>query len=208
MIVFSRNVVACRCGTDVPDEDPTASPVARSVVVEPGAKADLARLDPEHHDPSHLEEMRERLRRGDRLVVGRLGDRVVHYFWLSLRSEQAYPSLPGCTFTLGADTGYGYDAWTHPSFRGEGIRRRTFLKELRLLRGLGKRWEASFFVAYQLEGAIRSLGAVGIVVEPVWRIALGADRSLVFEPLLAEAGETMWPAPSANGRVVTRSTGA
>lgn len=201
MIVFSRNVVACRSSTDVPDEDPEASAVAREVVVAPGSEADLDRLDPEHHDPPHVEEMRARLRRGDRFVTGRLGDRIVHYFWLSTRDECAYPSLPGCVFTLDADVGYGYDAWTHPSLRGAGIRRRTFLKELGMLRDLGKRHEASFFVAYQLEGAMRSLGRAGIVLEPVWRISLDGRRSLRFERLLAR-DETMRPSRSAGGRVI------
>jgi hypothetical protein len=204
MIVFSRNVVACRCGTDVPDHDPDASPLARALVVAEGREEDLDRLDREHHDRPLVDEMRGRLRRGDRLVTGRLGDRLVHYFWLSTRAEQTYPSLPGCTFTLDADTGYGYDAWTHPSMRGAGIRRRTFLDELRILRGLGMRYEASFFVAYQLEGAIRSLGRAGVVVEPVWRIRLAESRSLVFEPLLAR-DETMRPSPAARGRIVPRA---
>jgi len=208
MIVFAREVIACRCGTHVPDEDPEASDLARSVRIERGTEGDLARLDREHHGDEHTDELRARLRSGDHWIIGRLGERIAHYFWLSVRSECSYPSLPGCTFTLDADTAYGYDAWTHPELRGSGIRRRTFLKELGLLREMGKRYEASFFVAYQLEGARRSLGRAGIVVEPVWRIALERDRTLRFEPMLGR-DETMRPAPSANGRIISGSpTGA
>src|SRR5438045_2792703 len=114
MIVFSREVIACRCGTDVPAEDPEAGEVARSVVIEQGGEADIATLDRDHHNDGHLDELRARLRAGDRFVVGRLGGRIAHYFWLSLRPACAYPSLPGCVFDLDAATGYGYDAWTHP----------------------------------------------------------------------------------------------
>jgi len=207
MIVFAREVIACRCGTVVPDDDLGASELARSVRIERAGEADLVGLDREHHTEAHIDELRSRLRNGDHWVVGRLGQRIVHYFWLSLRRECSYPSLPGCTFTLEHDTAYGYDAWTHPDLRGSGIRRRTFLKELTMLREMGKRYEASFFVAYQLEGATRSLGRAGIVVEPVWRISLERDRTLRFDRLLAPDG-TMWPAPGANGRVTPSPKGA
>jgi len=204
MIVFAREVYACRCGTDVPDDDPGASDLARRVRIERGSEADLALLDREHHDDAHLEELRGRLARSELWIVGRLDDRIVHYFWLTQQASCSYPSLPGCTFSLDADTGYGYDAWTHPELRGSGIRRRTFLEEMHLLKELGKRYEASFFVAYQLEGATRSLGKVGIVVEPVWRITLQRDRTLRFDPMLAR-DETMRPAPVANGQIIRGS---
>src|SRR5688572_12940548 len=65
MIVFAREVYACRCGTDVPEEDPEASDVARRAVLSPGTAACLAELDPEHHDAAHLAELRARLDAGE-----------------------------------------------------------------------------------------------------------------------------------------------
>lgn len=199
MIVFAREVYACRCGTDVPEDDPGASEIARRAVFSPGEAADLAALDPAHHDAPHLAELRARLDAGERWTVARVDDRIVHYFWTSTHARCSYPSLPGCLFELDERTGYGHDAWTHPSLRGSGIRRRSFLHELRELRALGKDHEASFFVAYQLEGATRSLGRVGIVVEPLWKISLQRDRTLRFEQLTSRV-ESAWPAPEAGGR--------
>lgn len=204
MIVFAREVYACRCATDVPVEDPGASELALRVRIEHGGEADLASLDGDHHDDAHREELRARLRRGELWIVGRLDERIVHYFWLTQQASCSYPYLPGCTFSLDADTGYGYDAWTHPDLRGSGIRRRTFVREMQLLRELGKRYEASFFVAYQLEGATRSLARAGITVEPLWRITLQRDRTLLFAPMLGR-DETMRPAPEASGRVIPGS---
>lgn len=201
MIVFARDVIACRCRTEVANDDDDGASTASRLRVERATEADLATLSPEHHDEPHREEMRARLRRGDRWIVGRLEGQIVHYFWLSVRRECAYPSLPGCVFTLSDDTGYGYDAWTRPDLRGRGIRRRTFVKELSLLRWMGKRYEASFFVAYQLEGATRSLGLAGISIEPVWRITLERDRTLRFQRLL-DRDETLRPSPHANGHII------
>ena len=201
MIVFAREVVVCRCGTDVPAEDPRASDIARRAVLSRGSPEDLADLDPEHHDPAHLEELRARLDAGERWTVARVDGRIVHYFWISTGRTCAYPSLPGCQFELASHTGYGHDAWTHPSVRGSGIRRSSFLHELRQLRSLGKTHEASFFVAYQLEGATRSLLRVGIVVEPLWKVTLRRDRTLLFEQL-TPTPESAWPAPGANGHIV------
>lgn len=203
MIVFAREVVACRCGTDVRDDDPEAGEIARRAVLSRGTPRDLADLDPEHHDSAHLEELRARLDAGERWTIARLDGRIVHYFWISTGRTCAYPSLPGCLFELDDHTGYGHDAWTHPSVRGSGIRRSSFLHELGELRSLGKTHEASFFVAYQLEGATRSLARVGIVVEPLWKISLQRDRTLLFEAL-GPTLESTWPAPGANGRIIPR----
>jgi hypothetical protein len=206
MIVFSREVYAVRCGTDVPEDDPEASDLARRAVLLPGTVADLADLDRQHHGIEHVNDFRARLAAGERWTVARLEGRIVHYFWLSTAPRCSYPSLPGCVYELSARTGYGHDAWTHPSLRGSGIRRRSFLHELRQLRGLGKEHEASFFVAYQLEGATRSLAKVGIVIEPLWRIDLQRDRSLTHEQL-TDRVESMWPAAEA-GRVIRHAESA
>lgn len=192
MIVFSREVYACRCHTHVRAEDPDASEIAKKALFRRGTAADLVALDPAHHDPSHLAELGQRLGAGETWTVAESDGRIVHYFWVSTARRCTYPSLPGCEFELCARTGYGHDAWTHPDLRGSGIRRRSFLYELGLLREMGRDYEASFFVAYQLEGATRSLAKVGIGVEPLWKIHLTKDRSLRFEALRRDM-ESMWP---------------
>ncbi len=183
MIVFAREVFVCRCSTDVPREDPQATEVARRMRFVKGNERDLERLDPAHHDLKHVDELRQRLQRGEHWMVGEHDGKIVTYTWLHTRPRIEYPYLPGCVFEVGADTGYGYDAWTPPELRGAGLRRRAFLEELHILRALGKQWEASFFVKHQLDGATRSLGSVGIAIEPLWRVYLQRDKSLGLEKL-------------------------
>jgi hypothetical protein len=183
MIVLAREVFVCKCSTDVRRDDPGASDETRRVKWIQGTESHLAILDPAHHSPDHVEELRARLRRGEYWMLGMLDGRAVSYTWLHTRSRIEYPYLPGCAFTNAADVGYGYDAWTPPELRGGGLRRRGFLEELHVLKALGKRWETSFFVKHQLEGATRSLGKVGITIVPLWRVRLGRERKLSFEDL-------------------------
>ncbi len=120
-----------------------------------GSLDDLERLDPAHHNADHVAELAQRLARDEHWLIGDADGKIVTYTWLHTRSEVSYPSLPGCTFTVAPDVGYGYDAWTPPELRGAGLRRRAFLEELHVLERLGMKWEASFFVKHQLEGATR-----------------------------------------------------
>jgi hypothetical protein len=180
VIVLAREVFVCRCSTSVPEETSAAElgELARRVTFVRGTERELALVDPAHHDGAHVAELRERLGRGEHWMVGLDGSHIVTYTWLHTRPRIEYPYLPGCTFDVGPDVGYGYDAWTPPELRGGGIRRRAFREELGILKSLGKRWEASFFVKHQLEGAQRSLAKAGIVIEPLWRVKLEANRKL------------------------------
>lgn len=154
-----------------------------------GGEKDFDRLDFDHHDDEAVRQMVERLARGDYWMIGEIDGRIVTYSWLSRGRKAAYPSLPGCEIELRPDTGYGYDAWTPPDLRGQGIRRVAFLEELNILRREWDiAWEASFFVKHQLEGATRSLGQVGIEVIPLWRVWLQSDRSLAAEPVGEDTG--------------------
>jgi hypothetical protein len=186
MIVLAREVFVCRCSTAVPDDDPNANEMARKMVFSKGGPDDLERLDPQHHNAEHIEELRARLARDEHWLVGDVDGKMVTYTWLHTRPRIEYPYLPGCAFSLAPDVGYGYDAWTPPELRGAGLRRRAFLEELHVLRRAGVNWEASFFVKHQLDGATRSLGSVGIVIEPLWRVTLQRDRSLAVEKLSAD----------------------
>lgn len=153
-----------------------------------GSEADLTRLAAEHHGPDDVADMRARLARGDYWLIGAQAGKIVTYTWLSRAPRASYPSLPGCEISLRPDTGYGYDAWTPPELRGQGLRRVAFLEELNILRRTwGLAWEASFFVKHQLEGATRSLGQVGIHVVPLWRVWLKPDRTLAAEKLADDA---------------------
>ncbi len=195
MIVLGREVYVCKCSTDVPLDDPNASPEAKRVRWVKGTAADLARLPKEHHNAEHVEELRARLARGEHWVLGLDGeaqDRVVSYTWLHTRKVIDYPYLPGCTFETADDVGYGYDAWTPPELRGAGLRRVGFLVELNVLKAQGIKWEASFFVKHQLEGATRSLGKAGIQIVPLWKVRLEKRDALSFQELVPGDGST-WP---------------
>jgi hypothetical protein len=196
MIVLGREVYVCKCSTDVPRE-PSASGVLPSVEWTLGNRDHFAKVPREHHEDAHFADFEERLRRGEQWLIGIVEGKIVSYTWLHARSHVSYPYLPGCRFKLGPGVGYGYDAWTLPDLRGEGLRRRGFVEELRVLRtSFGCEWEASFFVKHQLEGATRSLAKAGIEIMPLWRVRLAEDRKVAFESLAPHdrSAEPMEPA--------------
>ena len=61
MIVLAREVFVCKCSTDVPRDDPDASPDVTRVAWLRGAEEHLALLDAQHHNAEHIEELRQRL---------------------------------------------------------------------------------------------------------------------------------------------------
>jgi hypothetical protein len=194
MFELAREAFVCACATAVPDDDP---PATRALAFHLGDAADLARLA--DHDAPALAAMRANLAEGDHWLVGELDGAIVTYTFLSLRRRFEYPALPGCAFSLRADVGYGHGAWTPPAHRNRGYRRRAFLEELRWLRTNDKKWEASVFIAPQLDPARRSLAGVGIVVEPLWRVEYGRDRRLTVERLGAPDDDRCVPITSYNG---------
>jgi hypothetical protein len=182
MIVLAREVFLCKCSTDVRSER-GGQPTDACLRFVAGAPAHVDLLDREHHTGEHAEDFLARLARGEYWLLGLLGERIATYTWLHTRPRCSYPYLPGCEFGLSDDYGYGYDAWTLPGLRGGGLRRLAFVEELRVLASLGRAWEASFFVAHQLEGASRSLARADITIVPLWRVALGRDRRLQADRL-------------------------
>jgi hypothetical protein len=189
MIVLAREVFLCKCATDAAGS-PTRDDLLRELRFVRGGEQHLPCLDPAHHGPDQLRDLRARLARGEIWMLGLAGERVATYTWLHQRPVCEYAYLPGCSFELPEDFAFGYDAWTAPELRGTGLRRRAFVEELAWLRALGKRWEASFFVAHQLESARRSLARAGVHVVPLWRVALGRARRLEFERLRDAHGVT------------------
>jgi hypothetical protein len=191
MIVLAREVFLCKCSTDVSSERSVDADGSRVRFVS-GSARHLELLDPALHDTGRLDEFRVRLARGEYWLVGLLGGAIATYTWLHTRPRCEYPYLAGCAFSLPDDYGYGYDAWTEPALRGGGLRRSAFVEELRVLSSLGKAWEASFFVHYQLEGAQRSLARACVTVVPLWRVALDRGgpgrRHVVAERLVADGG--------------------
>jgi hypothetical protein len=195
VLVFAREVFVSLCPTDVPPSDPNATGMAAEVRWVRGTEADLARVDPEHHNEEHVADLKRRLDEGEYWLIGEHDGAIVSYTWLHHRDSASYPSLPGCEIRLRDDVGYGYDAWTPPELRGQGIRRVGFLAELNILRReWGLKWEASFFVKHQLEGATRSLGKAGIEVIPTYRVFLKRDRTLGAELLNEELADVAVPA--------------
>ncbi|MCA1663617.1 MAG: hypothetical protein LC659_05005, partial [Myxococcales bacterium] len=123
---------------------------------------------------------------------------IVTYTFLSTARSFDYAPMPGCRFHLRADVAYGYGAWTPPALRGRGYRRRAFLEELRWLRTIDKKWEASVFTAAQLAPARRSLGPAGIVVEPLFCVRYGRDRHATVERLVDGDDDRCVPITSYN----------
>lgn len=192
MIVLAREVFLCKCSTAFDDPSGESEPggACDDLRFVSGDVSHLGLLDAAHHADEHVREFRDRLARGETWLLGLRANRVATYTWLHDRDTCAYPYLPGCIFDLPADTAFGYDAWTPPDLRGSGLRRRAFAEELRWLGERRKAWEASFFVAHQLEGATRSLALAGITIVPVWRVALGRERRLSWTPLSDPCGIT------------------
>jgi hypothetical protein len=203
MIVLAREVFLCKCATEVSGE--RADDAGTGLRFESGSAQCLDQLDRVHHDADRVAEFRARLARGEHWLVGFLGERIATYTWLHTRPHCEYPYLPGCAFSLTGDFGYGYDAWTSPLLRGGGLRRAAFVEELRVLSEMGKAWEASFFVSYQLAGARRSLWRARVKVVPLWRIALDragtSTRRLIAERLPGDDGGTVpeFPVMPASG---------
>jgi len=191
VLLISRELYVCKCSTKV-DLPAAGADGEAGVHWLRGTEEHLALVSAEDHRPEQIDELRRRLDRGEYWVLGLEGTRVVSYTWLHTRDVIDFPYLPGCTFRVAADVGYGYDAWTPPAERGRGLRRRGFLEELHVLAGMGMRWEASFFVKDQIEGATRSLASVGIDVVRLWRVQLHRDKGLVFERL-AEGDDSTAP---------------
>jgi hypothetical protein len=190
MIVLAREVFLCKCSTEVPSE-PGGSERTENLRFVTGSEAHLEMVDRDHHDGDHIADFRARLARGEYWLIGLLGERIATYTWLHTRPRCEYPYLPGCAFGVPDTFGYGYDAWTQPALRGGGLRREAFVEELRVVSSFGKAWEASFFVAHQLEGARRSLARACVKIVPLWRIALdrGAPgRRLAAERLTPDGG--------------------
>jgi hypothetical protein len=95
VIVLAREVFVCKCATNVPREDPYATEEVKRVSWVRGTEAHLAILPPEHHSKEHVEELRERLARGERWMLGLLDGVVVSYTWLHNRRRIENPYMPG-----------------------------------------------------------------------------------------------------------------
>jgi GNAT superfamily N-acetyltransferase len=196
---FDREVFVCKCPTDIPPTAPAASGPAALLRWLRGGQADLVRLDPAHHGEEQRNQMRVRLEHGRYWLIGEVDGRIATFSWLHNDDRTTYPFLPGCEIRLREDTGYGYEAWTHPDFRNHGLRRITFAEELHTLhRTWGVRWEASVFVDRQLEGGTRSLAQVGIAVIPLWRVWIEPSGEPHVERLHddADAAVPSFPAPA------------
>jgi hypothetical protein len=185
MFDFNREVYVCKTTTSVSDENPH-DPLLDKMHFVQGREFDLARLSPQYHTVETLNEMRNRLQRGEYWMVGEVDHEIVTYTWLIHGAQFTYEYLPHCTFKLREDTGYGYGAWTPDHLRGHGYRRRAFLEELRILRSWDKKWEASVFIKQQMEGAKRSLSLVGIEIVPLWKVTYTRQRTLIAEPLAGD----------------------
>jgi hypothetical protein len=188
MAPFDREVFVCKCSTDVPAAAPGRDGASPPIRWLRGSEGDVARLDPAHHGDHDREHMHARLARGRYWHIGEVDGRIATFTWLHRDDVAVYPFLPGCQIRLRGDTGYGYEAWTHPELRNLGLRRAAFAEELRVLRRTwGVAWEASVFTDRQLAGGTRSLAQAGIAVIPLWRVWTEPDGAPRVERLHEDA---------------------
>ena len=180
MVNFAREVYVCVCPTSVEKGPAGATNQGNRLTFRMGNEDDLSRLDPKDHAPEYLERCRQRFQ-NHWWLVGELDSKIVTYTWLHQKSTARYRFLEGCNIKLSKTCGYGFDAWTPPQLRGQGLRRKAFVEELRFLKEQGLSYEASFFVKHQLDGATRSLAKAGIAVLPVWRLKVKRDKTYEVE---------------------------
>lgn len=176
MMAFSRVAYVCQCPTTVPvPPDP-----ALDIQIRAGGEADLLRLPEEIRPPGRVDRLRARLREGEIFLLGERGGQIVSCTWIRRGGTFTLQGLPDHPFRLAPSAGYGYDAFTDPALRGQGLRRAVFAEELRLLRRLGASWEISYFVDHQLEGGRQSLAQIGVPLMPLWKVtALPGGRAAV-----------------------------
>ena len=68
---------------------------------------------------SDIEELRGRLDRGESCFVMEIGGEIAHACWIAKKYTRI--DYLECEVELPPDACYGYDAYTHPAFRGRGI---------------------------------------------------------------------------------------
>jgi L-amino acid N-acyltransferase YncA len=72
------------------------------------------------HIPSeHTIDLERRIRNGDRCMVAKHNNKIVHLSWLAF--GKCYSHLLDREYELAADECYAYSAYTLPEFRGNGI---------------------------------------------------------------------------------------
>jgi GNAT superfamily N-acetyltransferase len=190
MMAFSRVAYVCKCPTRDGDPAPPEGGLPERVRVRTGTIADVDHLPEDVCPPGNAPRLRARFDAGETFVVGEIEDHVVSCTWLRSGGAFALHHLPGRSFRLAEGVGYGYDAWTHPAFRGRGIRRAVFAEELRILAQLGCAWEVSYFVAPQIDGGRRNLGRIGVPLVELWKVTAFPDGSVALAELSQDGAAT------------------
>ncbi|MFT3770756.1 MAG: hypothetical protein QM820_35480 [Minicystis sp.] len=185
MMAFSRVAYICKCPTRI-SAPASAEYDVPGLRVRTGTAADLPRLPAEICPPDRLDRLEARLVTGEILVLGELEGRIVSLTWLRREGEFALHHLPAHPFRLAEGHGYGYDAWTDPTLRGQGIRRAVFAEELRILDRLGISHEVSYFVDHQLDGGRRNLARIGVPLIELWKLTVRPGGAVALQALSAD----------------------
>ncbi len=112
-------------------------------------------------------EFAKRLERGDHCIVCRSAGELASYVWVT--SADWFDPEINFTIPVGATQCLGYEAFTVPSFRGQGFRLLLQIEERRLGRTLGKAT-----LLFELHGraeskAMRKWGPAGLRQRPIAR---------------------------------------
>jgi CelD/BcsL family acetyltransferase involved in cellulose biosynthesis len=115
VVIYHRNRVPTAVATQVPD--------LRLQEGSLSALAEVAIDHPDFFDVRRLRNARMQLKGGDRLILARRGEQLVHVAWLGTRQEIVAASEVGreARFELPSVGTVIYDCWTPPGLRGQGI---------------------------------------------------------------------------------------
>ena len=123
--------------------------------------ASCAAQDPEHFDARRMRNARHQLKQGDRLLLARRGDQVVHVAWLGTRTEIVASSEvgTGVSMPLPGPVTVVYDTWTPEACRGQGI----YTAVLENLQPLAPGQELWIYCSASNEGSVRGIRKAGFV---------------------------------------------
>ena len=118
------------------------------------------------------------LARGDRCLLGRVGDRPATYLWVGTTVRE----FPGATCPIGAGTAYVYKTFTLPEFRGRGLNTAA-LREIRRRCAMEGYHQVLIDVASNNTASRRAIERAGFVpVGRFFHLRLGRMRRAWLTP--------------------------
>jgi GNAT superfamily N-acetyltransferase len=129
-----------------------------------------------------LQQFRERFDRGETCAIALRDGRAASYVWITPSDHR--DSWLKVTVPVDDDACVGYDAYTHPDFRGQGLRKLLHLDERRRVAEMGRKRLVFWLEKRVVDRATRSWETIGLRHERVGTIVSHRFlRRLVFTKL-------------------------